>query len=442
MRRCTTAARMLGSIKGWSSVAALLALWSTTHGPVIAQVPPQSNESVAGQDGSAYDESLQLRVAELIQQLASPEFSLREQATADLLALGEAAIKQLRTPPTGLTFEARTRCQRIESKISTELFALRSRQFLLDSDGQHNHGLVGWEQFREIVGTTRTSKLLFLEMLEADSELVQLIVTVHSDKGSQAKSFEQLTERLVTTADELHSRLYTHVPPKLGEYVGLLYAAVTMPEPPPIEVNRTLFSACQFSFGGYLHKVGYEDCLKRLLSGWIPRTHDGMASDAIRLAHGLALPVAAPIARTRLSANFDVATRSAAFQYLAFYGQASDLPALLEYADDATVVEEYSDLESDIAVARVAPPGIPFVPPAVDEERKTPLHTVWVSDLAAVAAMLVLGDDPSRVFPRYSGQLEGKLILHELAVSAEDAPKQSAAIQAWVRKQFGGSPQG
>jgi hypothetical protein len=445
MHRSTIAAwklewkrRVLGS--ALTSVAFTVSVLPQAGG--FAQDRVSEVQASAGQ-AAASDRAVEERIAQLIEQLSSPDFLLREQASFELLSMGEPAIRPLKQAMASLPFEARERCRLIESRLATQLFAQRSRLFLLDRDPGNSYGFPGWKEFCSVVGTTRTSKLLFLEMLRTDRELVQLVVQARSvqslrDDASQ----EELATRLIEKAESLNARLYTHSAPALGEYVSLLYAAAVMDRPPPIEVNRMLFSACQLSFGGYLRRAGYEECLKRLIAAWIPRTHDAMASEAIRLAHALDLGVAAPIARTRLSGNFDVLTRSTAFQYLAFYGDVSDLPALLEHIDDAMIIEQYTELGSDIAVSRVAPPGIPFVPQGAEEERKPTMYTVRIHDVAALAAMLVVGEDPSVLFPRYGGRIEGKLILHELAVPEEDASKRVAAIKAWVRSRLGAPPQG
>jgi hypothetical protein len=428
----------------------LFSLLCMNTAPLVAQERvvrrPDVDRSVASETilGMNDSEAIQVR----IEQLASPQFNVRERATMELLDLGEAALQPLKEVSGDVPFEVRERCRLIEQKISAQIFAERSRKFLLDSDPSNSYQLPGWESFRLQVGSSRTSKLLFLNMLERDRPLVRLISAVieaDSNSAEYRQQSELLSQLLTQRAEELNARLYTLGTPSIGELMTVLFAASAIKSPPPVEVNRMLLSASQLSFQGYLRQPGYRDCIKKLLGIWLPRTHEGMAPETLRLAMSLELPVVTQIARRHLSPNFDVATRSLAFQYMASYGEESDVPLLLEYASDEAVVEEFSDLDSGIAVARAAPPGVPLAPQFNDDhnnELNAKNRLVRISDMAVASSMMILHQDPRSIFPRFDQEQTAKLMPHELAASAEEAPKQAAAARAWANSMLEQIPRG
>lgn len=387
---------------------------------------------------AAQDELPPRTIEELIVQLESNSFVERERATAALIEIGELAVEQVARIPTTAPFEVRRRGAVVEQKVAERIFEQRSRKFLLDLDPAQSYDLPAWNAFRELVGSTRTSKLLFLEMLKHDRDMATLVEAYDAANrastgvGERETKQQAVHELAIRKAEQLQFRLFTLPTPEIGESLSILFAGAVLDGMAPVEVSRVISGVSQMSFHGYLRKQGYRECIKKLLSAWLPKTHAAMAPEAMRLSLSLELPVVAPIARQHIKKNFDVNTRALAFQCLAKFGEATDVPLLLSYCDETTIVEQFSESASGITVMQGAPPGIPFIP---GQENPLELNNrvVRINDLAAVSAMLLLKEDPLTMFPNYSHEKTQLIYTHDLAVSEDESPDQVAKIGAWAQ---------
>ena len=112
--------------------------------------------------------------AEVVQQLKKlhdPSFAVREAASLRLLEIGEPGLDALRLAETDPSLEVRERVGRIRSEIDRLVFEQRAKGFLIGPNPEEDFGLPGWNQFRILVGSTRSSKLLFLEMIRRQRDL-------------------------------------------------------------------------------------------------------------------------------------------------------------------------------------------------------------------------------------------------------------------------------
>ncbi len=146
------------------------------------------------------------RTAEIqawIEQLAAPSFSQREEASRQLLSIGEPAIELLRAAKSHSSIEVSDRAARIYTEIEKQVFESVTKHFLLQSDGSQGYGLPAWSQFREIAGDSRSSKLLFVTMLRSQRELATFV-----EAGKDAQSIERLSKRAIQEAERLRAGAY------------------------------------------------------------------------------------------------------------------------------------------------------------------------------------------------------------------------------------------
>ncbi len=216
--------------------------------------------------------------------------------------------------------------------------------------------------------------------------------------------------------------------------MGLLFAAAVLQEPSPIQVSQVITRVAQVSFYGYARRQGYGDCLRALMSAWVPKANVSLAPEVMQIALSMNLPTIAPTARRMLSPNFDVTTRELAFKCLAKFGDETDVVSLSSYFDDPTIIEEFIDSSGHITETNEPPPGI--IPRARDRqeaaEDQPPIRMVRICDMAAATAMLLLEQDPRTVFPNFLP--DGiELNSHMLAVTESESPKQMAKIKTWAK---------
>ncbi len=395
-----------------------------------AQDSPSTVEQ-AGQSQAA-DESQRAetqRIAELISQLGSSRFEEREAASAELLAGGEAALSGLRSIGSTATYEVRHRGNLIQRRIEDDKFTALSRSFLLDLDADNSYGLPAWRHYRQLVGGSRTSKLLFLDMVRRQPELAQLIEEASSPNPPRAvfTALDSLASiEAVLLREEIFSLRDTHV----GDAVAMLLVAATLPGQTPIEISEIIVTSERRSFGGHLTQQGYGDCLRKLLAAWLPKTHPSMAPTAMDCALRHRLSEGLDIARRHLSKNFDSDTRKLAFYFLARFGNETDIALLMPLLSEKTVVDEFSPsaIASEIHISNAAPPG------ATRDPTLTKNLVVRINDLALTTAMLLSSEDPTEFYPRFETHVSLGFFIHSLAAPVELVEQQQQRIDQWKQK--------
>ena len=168
----------------------------------------------------------------------------------------------------------------------------------------------------------------------------------------------------------------------------------------------------------------------------IPKTHEALAPEVMRIAYDLDLPVILPIAAA-LSKIHDKMTREYALFCLAKFGDAQDIPELLKLISDDTIVHEFDDNTAGITIMRVAPPGIP-----ADPVTQIPHKLVRINDLAAATAMILLDEDPRQLFPRYTRELFFSRSLSPLAVEESEVGERNEKLKAWAASHYANLSEG
>ncbi len=387
------------------------------------------SKSVAEQDSPAQPvpsvESASLAL--WVEQLGDASFTLREQASATLMGQGTQALGALRAIPATAPFEMRQRAQLIQKKIEDDKFLALSRSFLLDLDRADDYGLPGWKGYRELVGSTRTSKLLFLELIRAQPEIAQLI-ELASDEAAPPAALRSLEAMACLEATHLREELFSLQEPLVGDAVAMLLVAATLPDQTPVEISEIIAISERRAFEGNMNKEGYRNCLRKLLAAWLPKTHASLAPTAMDCALRYNLSPGVDIARRHLSDNFDSDTRKLAFYCLAKFGDETDVPLLRPLLSDRTVVDEFARsairADGEIHESNSAPPG-------AGNSLLGNNMVVRISDLALTTSMLLLGEDPASVYPRYEGHPLLEFFIHSLASPADEADQQQQRIDQW-----------
>ncbi len=362
----------------------------------------------------------------LIAGLGTADFLEREKASLRLLELGETALPQLRTISSSATFEVRHRAEMVRTRIEDDKFTALSQSFLLDSVDEHSYGLPAWDAYRNLVGTSRTSKLLFLEMIREQPDIAQLIERTSVSKNSQ-EAENALAVYAAGQAAGIRETMYSIVEPRMGDAVAMLMVASTLSVQTPVEISEVIIGNDRRSFGGNIHKQGYGSCLRKLIAAWIPKAQAAMAPTVMEMALTYSLPEGADIARKHLTPNFDNATRKLAFYCLARFGLETDLPLILPLLDDDRVVDIFSwgAAGGEIHVSNTAPPG------ATRDRVSDANLVVRINDFALATAMLLLKENPASVFPRFEANSKNGFFLHSLASPADAVEDQARRIQEW-----------
>lgn len=423
-------------LAGWICGLSWFALVDLSSPECMGQT--ESPEETSGQP-----ENVAKAIQPLMEALEHGGFEKRERAAASIMRLGPAAIGPLQEMiGPDHSREVRDRSAVILKEIEQRLLQETSQAFLSDPDPTQSHGLPAWRYFEQQLGGTRVSKLLYLELLKSQFRLAELIESVDratADPESEAVDRLQrdLRDAMRDEAVTLWPLIFRGSGVGIGDSAAMMLGVMILDRPIPMEVSQIIHSSVQLGFFGYINRGGYRNALKHLLAGWIPKAHEAMAPEVMRIAFDMDIDAILPIARKHLSKSFDKTTREHAIFCMAKFGSASDVSDLLLLHDDTTIVYEFDDTSGGITVSRVPPPGLPG-----DTVFQYPHKLVRVNDLAIAAAMILLNEDPKTIFPRFSEELFFNRSLTSLAVDEENADLRTAQLKAWAAERLNNSYDG
>jgi HEAT repeat protein len=131
----------------------------------------------------------------LVRQLGDPRFSVRKRAMEQLVELGVEAIAALEEGVQSNDREVSFRSRRALDVVREHDFQRRLRAFAAGQDAQETYELPGWAMFRNEVGDGLEARRLFVEMQQAEPQLLQALAR------SPDKAVEALVDRLEDRSD-------------------------------------------------------------------------------------------------------------------------------------------------------------------------------------------------------------------------------------------------
>ncbi len=207
------------------------------------------------------------RIGELIRDLGSDEFAVRERATRELLGLGITARNWLEQAVNDTDAEVRARARGILAAVSESDFRDRLEAFAADYDGRQKQTLPGWERFSSAFGANRMSRQLFVEMQRAEPELLLAF-----SRGGKAAS-DMLDERSRAILQEMMTVQTRERPTSLGTVASLLLVGsaeeVTLDE----QLTMQLFSwlIYQSPFQRSATSGPWSPLLRKLIGAWVSK---------------------------------------------------------------------------------------------------------------------------------------------------------------------------
>jgi hypothetical protein len=315
-------------------------------------------------------------VEKWIAQLSDDEFSIRQAASARLLAAGIPARDALLAVAEGPEPEARAAARRLVALIDRTEFNRRLEAFAADTDGKRGLSLPGWEQFRKLVGDDAAARALFVDMQKAEGTLIAAAFGVSSQPPEEL--WEERITRLVTWQVLNGNR--TAAPP-LGSCAAMLFLGCV----PEIDVSdrganlvENLIQRPPISeaLAGSVPR----DAVRRLVISWIlhcPNRSEAIVASRLQLMSALNLKEALPLALAVAGgdaeyANFNAATRAWAVLVVGQFG----------------VAEHAEKLEPLLTDARICMPLQVAQP-------NQPMPNVQVRDVAMCVMLHLTGQKPS-----------------------------------------------
>jgi len=111
--------------------------------------------------------------ARLIPQLGSGVFAVREAATNQLMKMGIEVKPALLAAMDDPDAEIRVRVRSVLASVVDADFQRRLVLFAEDVNDQKHYELPGWSRYRELVGSDRAARILFVEMQRSEMSLME-----------------------------------------------------------------------------------------------------------------------------------------------------------------------------------------------------------------------------------------------------------------------------
>ena len=205
--------------------------------------------------------------ARLIPQLGSDRFAVRESTTSELMRMGIEIKPALVAALDDADPEIRMRARRILTSVVDADFQHRLALFAADVNDEKHYDLPGWSQFRKQVGDSRAARSLFVEMQQAESELLA------SFEAGQAAAARTLETRILVAQAVAQGRLVNNGNGLgVGSVVALLFVGsdkgVKLSEDYAAQLGNLAYQA---TFRQAIMSGPQAEFLKKVLGSWIAR---------------------------------------------------------------------------------------------------------------------------------------------------------------------------
>jgi hypothetical protein len=272
--------------------------------------------------------------AELVQQLADPRFAVRKRAMEQLVAQGVAAAAALEAGVESTDREVSFRSRHALTIIREHDFQRRLRAFAAGQDAQETYELPGWTLFRKEVGDGLEARRLFVEMQQAEPQLLQAL------ERSPDKAVELLVQRL----DQLQGEARTgqkQQSASLGTLAALLFVSNHDRGESVGMAVQNLAACYRYDVFVTAMEAGAErEILRKMLGTWIENARSWDRFQAMLLAIQFDLPQGLAPAKHMLADESrdpnQAVYRGFALQTIARFGDESHIPLVEPLLDDAS----------------------------------------------------------------------------------------------------------
>jgi hypothetical protein len=272
------------------------------------------------------------RVGALVRRLSASDYTQRQAAEAQLLALGPAAIPELKRRLGAADLEAQYRLERIIASLERTLRDTALSDLRAGRPPGDPRLLAAWEKFLPLVGDSPDSRELFVEMAGLEPWLVEAL----------AGDIDQLRRDFERRCADVHLRRIQHQDSHhpIATVAALLLAA-NQPDCHPSATAIACITNCvgEAAFLDAMQRPDRPAAVERLLAAWVcdPQSSNALArlnlADKFDLIEGL--DIAVQIIEQRLPGP----QLQHAVLYLAKAGNASHLHDIELLLDDKTELQ-------------------------------------------------------------------------------------------------------
>lgn len=406
-------------------------------------------------DGDTASESTQdvtrseKEIAALINQLGSNQFNQREMASRELQKSGKGALPALREAAKSKDREVRLRAEQLIKAIEEKIRKTVVLKFLRETDPQLDYGMTGWKFASTILGTSRKARELFLEMYQAEPDVVA--------------TFEQAPDEVVVKVNQFAGKVSANVMQGADVAIGdaaILLLAMYLPK---VQESAAMHDAVKTAtFSGLFKRSIMLDPgntpARKIFGHWLTIVNEANASRALLTARETRIPESVQLARRMLREDLDGGDASVAVSLIMMFGAQQDVELLETLLRDETEIDR---LELPVGYQRNAgkdPNGLeplradfdsplrPFKPipnpqrEDQDKQEDMPKIDVFIAqkrDLVLAALLHLAGQDLKKHFPLMSIRHPSGISTGDVAFPESRPEVRQAALQAWEKARPG-----
>lgn len=244
-----------------ASLPAFLLALAPTAFPVLAEEPTAEAA---------------LSATALVRQLGSASYAMRERARDELQRREtdvQAALQEgVRSPD----LEVRFHCESLLADIQARAIQRRLDNFIDDATAAQTHDFPAWKQTREILGDSRESRQMYVDMYRAEAETLRLLASNSDDlSGHIENRAKQLQRRPVGLFQ---------TPLSAGNIAALLLATSTADIKLSTNGNAMLYSLCHQPVFRDAMKPEASSPVRKLLGHYVLQADDAHAYQGMMLA--------------------------------------------------------------------------------------------------------------------------------------------------------------
>lgn len=291
------------------------------------------------------------RIASLVAQLGSNEFTEREAASDELTRAGLTALTALEAATVHPDREVRYRSVRILVQIRELDLQRRLEAFLSGKEDASEYPLPGWSRFKKAYGDDSQSRTLFVEIQQAEPELMRLLeaeAKAAADLLGQ-RAFQQ--QQAIQTSGQ---------PMTLGQIAALVFVAAEEDVTLPAQTMSMVLNYCQQqALREALNNSSKKEIPRKMVGAIIRKSDDWAATLAMNLAITYNLDEGLVPATKILNNHVNRVPHMSqyALMTVAKLGNLSHLPLVEKLLDDKSIVtriKENNNVIYDVQVGDAA----------------------------------------------------------------------------------------
>ena len=263
------------------------------------------------------EESASPDLTQLIEQLGADSFHDREEAMSELVKIGPPAEKAVEAAIESVDPEVAYRARKVIKEIDRSLIAQRRKAFLEGDVAKLKTNAASWKRMEEMLGNTRESRELFLQMQVAGEDI---LTAAEENPRHCAQQISTLYN------EDQQARRFGGQ----GLAPGAVAAMVFASSDDRVPLDATTLSRCTSLLYRYRGSLGENELFQDMLGEWVTVKGDSgpQQYQLLRLCQQFKLPEGVKLARKMVGGCGHTSYKAHAMLTIGMFGGEDDVELL------------------------------------------------------------------------------------------------------------------